>query len=69
MVREILVLPDFTPGFVDVGGKIPRFQYKKSLKQELKEEGITKDDCIDMLKCMLFIRNFEEMILELREKK
>jgi len=38
MVREILVLPDFTPGFVEVGGKIPKFQYKKSLKEELREK-------------------------------
>jgi len=69
MVREILVLPDFTPGFVEVGGKIPKFQYKKSLKEELREKSLTKEDLVDLLKCMLLIRNFEEMIRELREKK
>ena len=69
MVREIVVLPDFTPGFVEVGGKIPKFQYRKSLQEELKEKNLTKQDCVDMLRCMLLIRNFEEMIVELRERK
>jgi len=35
MVREITIAPDFTPGFVEVGGKIPKFQYQKSLKKSL----------------------------------
>jgi len=53
MVREIILLPDFSPGFVEVSGKIPRFQYKKSLSEELKEGSLTKEECIDLLKCML----------------
>lgn len=69
MVREIIITPDFTPGFVEVGGRVPKFQYKRSLTEELKDGNITKEECIDLLKSMLFIRNLEEMIRELREKK
>jgi len=49
--------------------KVPKFQYRKFLREELREENLTKEECIDMLKCMLLIRNFEEMIYELRENK
>ncbi|MBE0478958.1 dehydrogenase E1 component subunit alpha/beta, partial [Candidatus Aerophobetes bacterium] len=69
MVREISIPPDFTPGFVEVGGRIPKFQYQKSLKDELEEGGITRDECINLLKCMLYIRNLEDMICELGEMK
>lgn len=69
MVREITIAPDFRPGFVEVGGKIPKFQYQKSLKQELTEKNLTQEMCLDFLKCMLLIRNLEEMIRELNENK
>lgn len=69
MVREITIAPDFRPGFVEVGGKIPKFQYQKTLKQELKEGNLTQEMCLDFLKCMLLIRNLEEMIRELNENK
>ncbi len=69
MVREITVAPDFTPGFVEVGGRIPKFQYSRSLRQELDEGNLTQEKCIDLLKCMVFIRNLEEMIRELRENR
>lgn len=69
MVKEIILLPEFTPGFVEIKNKIPKFQYRKLLGEELREENLTKEECIDMLKCMFLIRNFEEMICELRENK
>jgi len=69
MVREIEILPDFTPGFIEVGGKISKFQYRKSLQQELGEGRISGEKCLKLLECMLLIRNFEEMIVELKEKK
>ena len=69
MVKEIVLLPEFTPGFVEIKNKVPKFQYRKVLGEELREENLTKEECIDMLKCMLLIRNFEEMICELRENK
>ena len=69
MVREIILLPEFAPGFVEIKNKIPKFQYRKSLAEELRKKELTKEKCIDLLKCMLLIRNLEEMICELREKK
>jgi len=69
MPKEINIFPEFEPGFIEVGGKVPKFQYNKSLKEELKEGNITKEESIDLLKCMLLIRNFEEMIYELRINK
>ena len=69
MVREITILPNFAPRFIKKKYEIPVFQYQKSLKEELEEKNLTEKDCLDILKCMLYIRNFEEMIQELREKK
>ncbi|MCK4522903.1 pyruvate dehydrogenase, partial [Candidatus Aerophobetes bacterium] len=69
MVREIILLPEFAPGFVEIKDKIPKFQYRKSLAEELRKKDLTREKCIDLLKCMLLIRNLEEMICELREKK
>ncbi|MFN3699142.1 MAG: pyruvate dehydrogenase, partial [Dictyoglomus sp.] len=69
MPKEINVFPEFEPGYIEVGGKIPKFQYKKTLKEEFKEGNITKEESIDLLECMLIIRNFEEMIYELRVNK
>ena len=69
MVREIILLPEFAPGFVEIKNKIPKFQYRKSLAESLRKKELTKEKCIDLLKCMLLIRNLEEMICELREKK
>ena len=69
MVKEITITPDFTPRFVEVGGRIPKFQYQKSLKQELDEGNLTHEKVLDLLKCMLLIRDLEEMIVELKENK
>lgn len=69
MPKEINVFPEFEPGYIEVGGKIPKFQYDKTLKKELEEGNITKEESIDLFKCMLLIRNFEEMIYELRVNK
>jgi len=69
MVREIVLLPEFIPGFVEVGGRIPKFQYQKSLQEELKEENISRENFIDLIKCMLLTRNLEEMIRDFKEKK
>ncbi len=69
MPKKISVLPDLEPGFVEVGGKIPKFRYNKSLQEALTVGNLNRENCIDMLRCMLLIRNFEEMITELRENK
>ncbi len=69
MPKEINIFPEFEAGYIEVGGKIPKFQYNKNLKQELEEGNITREESIDLFKCMLLIRNFEEMIYELRVNK
>ena len=69
MVKKIDVLAQFEPAIVKRETEIPVFQYKKSLKDELDEGNITSEKCLDILDCMLLIRNLEEMIVELKETK
>ncbi len=69
MPKEINIFPEFEGGYIEVGGKIPKFQYNKNLKGELEEGNITKEESVDLFKCMLLIRNFEEMIYELKINK
>ena len=57
--------PDFKPRTIDCG-KIPAYQYKKNLKQELADGTITKKQAVDLLEDMLVVREFEEMIVKLR---
>ncbi len=69
MVKEILLMPEFTPGFIEIKGRIPKFQYQKSLQEELEGGNITRENSIDLLKCMLLVRNLEVMICDFKEKK
>lgn len=69
MPKEINVFPEFASGYIDVGGKVPKFQFSRSLKEDLESGNVTKEESIDLLKSMLLIRNFEEMIYELRANK
>jgi len=57
--------PKFEPFIIDCG-KIPAFQYKGNLKQELAGRTITKQEAVNLLEDMLIIREFEEMIVKLR---
>jgi len=57
--------PDFKPKTYNLG-KIPAYQYKGSLKEELKAGSLTAAKAIDVLEDMLTIREFEEMIVKLR---
>ena len=57
--------PDFTPQTIDCG-KIHAYRYKKSLKSELADGNITKQQAVDLLEDMLTVREFEEMIIKLR---
>ncbi|HGJ65677.1 TPA: pyruvate dehydrogenase, partial [bacterium] len=69
MVKQIDVKADFNPGFIEREVKIPVFQYTKTAKDELEAGNITPQECIDLLECMLLIRNLEEMIVELKDNK
>ena len=57
--------PDFKPRTYELG-KIPAYQYKGSLKEEIKKGNITAQQAVDALEDMLAIREFEEMIVKLR---
>ncbi len=65
MVRELIVMPDFEPTFLEFA-KIPVFQYRKTVKDELESGTLTEADALDALEWMLSIRAFEEMIVALR---
>jgi 2-oxoisovalerate dehydrogenase E1 component len=69
MVKQIDIKADFNPGFIEREVKIPIFQYNKTVKDELEDGNITPEHCIDLLECMLLIRNLEEMIVELKDNK
>ncbi|NQT50574.1 pyruvate dehydrogenase, partial [bacterium] len=65
MVRELRVLPDFTPRILDVA-QIPAFQYNRTVEQELADGRYTAGQLKNLLEYMMAIRAFEEMILALR---
>jgi len=69
MVKQIDVKADFHPDFIEREVKIPVFQYKKTIEDELKDSSITPEFCLDLLESMLLIRNLEEMIVELKDNK
>ncbi|MDD2456303.1 MAG: thiamine pyrophosphate-dependent enzyme, partial [Kiritimatiellae bacterium] len=57
--------PGFKPKVYNLG-KIPAYQYKGTLKQELADGNITAQQAVAVLEDMLAIREFEEMIVKLR---
>ncbi|HOE62097.1 MAG TPA: hypothetical protein PK576_10710, partial [Kiritimatiellia bacterium] len=57
--------PGFKPQKYDLG-KIPAYQYKGTLKDEIAAGNITAAQAVDVLEDMLTIREFEEMIVKLR---
>jgi len=65
VVREIPVLPDFTPSELEFP-KVPVFQYKGNLKAEMDKGALTPEQALDALEWMMSIRAFEEMIISLR---
>ena len=69
MVKTFDVMAEFEPGIIEISVNIPVFQYNKPLQEELGAENITREMCLDVLDCMLLIRNLEQMIVELKENK
>lgn len=67
MVKELDVMPEFESGFVRVGGVIPKFAYQGSARSEIESGRLDKRKAVDLLECMLIIRNIEEMLVELRD--
>jgi 2-oxoisovalerate dehydrogenase E1 component len=66
-MREIKVLPEFQQGEIKFN-VIPLFQHNSSLKTELNST-VTEKEAVRLLESMLYIREFEEMIIRLKSKK
>ncbi len=64
-MKSIVALPNFKPKTLTFG-EVPCFQYKKTLKDEIKAGNLSKDDAIFMYRQLLYIRAFETMIVKLR---
>ncbi len=67
MPKDLDVLPVFEPGELRFG-VIPKFAYRADLRHELKR-GLRPDDALKLLKYMLAIRHFEQMIVALKGAK
>ena len=65
MVRDIPVLPDFRPAELEFR-KVPVFQYRRTLKDELAAGTLTAQGALDLLEWMMSVHAFEEMIVALR---
>ena len=57
--------PDFTPYEIDCG-KIAAYRYRRSLRDELDAERVTRAEAIALFEDMLIIREMEEMVVKLR---
>ena len=56
--------PNFKAGKIELDA-IPTYQYNKGIKKEMKA-GMKKEDLEEIYESMLVIREFEEMILKLK---
>lgn len=65
MVREMPVMPNFRPGQLTFR-KIPKFAYDRTLADEIQAGSITRKEALQLLECMMMIREFEDMIVALR---
>ncbi|HEY3379506.1 MAG TPA: dehydrogenase E1 component subunit alpha/beta [Armatimonadota bacterium] len=67
-MKDCCVLPDFTPGQINLPS-IPKFQYQRTLADELAAGRLTKSDALQLLVEMQTIRSFEECIVEMKDGK
>ena len=67
-MKEFCVLPDFTPGEISLPS-IKKFQYQRSLADEIAAGTITANQAIQLLLQMQTIRSFEECIVEMKDGK
>ena len=65
MVRELPYLPEFEPRELEFA-RVPVFQYRGTLKEEIEAGRLTASDALDLLEWLMSIRAFEEMIVALR---
>ncbi len=67
MPKDIDVCPIFSPHKITFP-PVPMFSYQDDLGDELKQ-GLTGADALGLYDCMLFIREFEQMIIQLKGGK
>jgi len=67
MPKDIDVRPVFTPTEITFP-PVLLFQYQDDLGDELKQ-GLTGEEALSLYDCMLFIREFEEMVVRLKSGK
>ncbi|HEY3418849.1 MAG TPA: dehydrogenase E1 component subunit alpha/beta [Armatimonadota bacterium] len=64
-MKDVCVLPIFTPGEITIPS-IPKFQYQRSLENEVAAGKLTKADALRMLEIMQAVRSFEECIVDMK---
>ncbi|MCD6351217.1 MAG: dehydrogenase E1 component subunit alpha/beta [Armatimonadetes bacterium] len=65
MPKDIDVRPVFDPGKIEID-PVPLFVWQGDLKQAL-EQGLSREDALNAYRCMLYIRSFEEMVVQLKQ--
>ncbi len=66
-MREISILPEFTRGEISFEN-IPLFHYGTTLGEQLNKT-VSEIEAVRLLESMLYIREFEEMIIKLKGRK
>ncbi len=66
MPRDIDVIPNFDPGLIEID-PIPKFRYHGKLKGALEEGVLTPEEAIRIFEIMLYIRSFEQMVVQLKQ--
>ncbi|HEX2952261.1 MAG TPA: dehydrogenase E1 component subunit alpha/beta, partial [Armatimonadota bacterium] len=64
-MKDINVMPDFTPGTITLP-TIPKYQYQRTLADELASGCLSKEDALQYLVEMQTIRSFEECIVNMK---
>lgn len=64
MVKELTVDIKIKLGMLTFPS-IPIFNYQKTLAQEVKENSMTRKECLSLLEQMLMIRTLEEMLVQI----
>ena len=64
-MKEFPVLPDFTPGQITLPS-IAKFQYQRTLSDELSSGGLTPEHALSYLELMQTIRAFEDCIVQMK---
>lgn len=65
MVKEVTVLPDFSPGTISLG-QVAKFRYQGAVAAELGSR-LTPEQAVGLLEWMLVIRAFEQMVVALKD--